>query len=79
MKTCWGTCNAEAQRIWLNLELVRKLPACLEYIVVHEMIHFLERHHNDHFRELMDRFLPRWRLSCAMLNRSPLPYQNWGY
>ena len=51
MKTRWGTCNAAARRIWLNLELARKPPSCLEYIAVHEMVHFLERRHNDRFRE----------------------------
>ena len=47
MKTRWGTCNRDARRIWLNLELVKKSASCLEYIVVHEMVHFIERHHND--------------------------------
>lgn len=47
MKTKWGTCKIEAKRIWLNLELAKKPPACLEYILVHEMMHLLERHHND--------------------------------
>ena len=49
MKTRWGTCNIEAQRIWLNLELIKKPVHCLEYIIVHEMIHLLERHHNERF------------------------------
>ena len=57
MKTKWGTCTAEARRIWLNLELVKKPPQCLEYIVVHEMVHLLERHHNDRFVAYMDKFL----------------------
>ena len=62
MKTKWGTCNIEAQRIWLNLELAKKSKQCLEYIVVHEMVHLLERHHNDNFIELMNKFMPQWRL-----------------
>ena len=49
MKTRWGTCNIEAARIWLNLELIKKPVHCLEYIIVHEMVHLLERHHNDRF------------------------------
>lgn len=61
MKTRWGTCNIQAKRIWINLELARKSPECLEYIVVHEMVHLLERHHNQRFKGLMDRFLPLWR------------------
>ena len=61
MKTRWGTCNAEARRIWLNLELIKKPVQCLEYILVHELIHLVERHHNDRFIALMDRHLPQWR------------------
>lgn len=47
MRTRWGTCNQDAGRIWLNLELAKKPPQCIEYIVVHELAHLLERHHND--------------------------------
>jgi len=79
MKTRWGTCNIEARRIWLNLELVKKPPSCLEYILVHEMIHFLERHHNDSFREYLDRFMPQWRLRSEELNRAPLSHETWTY
>lgn len=63
MKTRWGTCNIRARRIWLNLELAKRPPRCLEYIVVHEMVHLLERLHNARFRAFMDQFLPHWR-SC---------------
>jgi predicted metal-dependent hydrolase len=52
MKTKWGACNIEARRIWLNLELAKKPVQCLEYIVVHEMVHRVERHHNDRFAKL---------------------------
>lgn len=61
MKTRWGSCNIRAKRIWLNLELAKKSPACLESVVVHEMVHLLERYHNKRFYRLMDRFLPQWR------------------
>lgn len=61
MKTKWGTCNDKAKRIWVNLELGKKNPRCLEYIVVHEMVHLLERHHNDRFKAYLDKFLPNWR------------------
>lgn len=61
MKTRWGSCNPKAGRIWLNLELARKAPDCLEYLVVHEMAHLLERSHNYRFKALMDHFLPEWR------------------
>lgn len=79
MKTRWGTCNIEAGRIWLNLELAKKPPQCLEYILVHEMVHLLERHHNDRFRECMDRFMPQWRLHRDELNRWPLAHEDWEY
>lgn len=61
MKTRWGSCNIRAGRIWLNLELAKKSPACLESVVVHEMVHLLERLHNKRFYRLMDNFLPDWR------------------
>jgi predicted metal-dependent hydrolase len=79
MKTRWGTCNREAGRIWINLELAKKPPSCLEFIVVHEMVHLLERHHNDRFRELMDALLPHWRLHREQLNRAPLRHEDWKY
>lgn len=79
MKTRWGTCNVDAQRLWLNLELAKKPASCLELILVHEMVHFLERHHNERFRDLMDRLMPLWRLHREELNRSPLAHENWEY
>lgn len=68
MRTRWGTCNINAQRIWINLELAKKNPACLEYIVVHEMVHLLERKHSQRFVGYMDRFLPNWKSLKAQLN-----------
>lgn len=79
MKTKWGSCNIEAKRIWLNLELVKKPPECLEYILVHELVHLLERHHNERFRKYMDKFLPKWRENRALLNKLPLAYEDWQY
>jgi len=61
MKTRWGTCNVRARRVWLNLELAKKPVECLEYVIVHELVHLLERSHNQRFKGLMDRFLPDWR------------------
>lgn len=61
MKTRWGSCNIRARRIWLNLELAKKSPACLESVVVHEMVHLLERLHNKRFYRLMDTYFPQWR------------------
>lgn len=79
MKTLWGSCNIEAGRIWLNLELIKKPPMCLGYIFVHEMVHLLERRHNERFQALMDRFLSNWRLLHDELNRAPLVHANWRY
>ena len=79
MKTKWGTCSADPKRIWLNLELAKKPPQCLEYIVVHEMVHLTERHHNDHFIALMDKFMPQWRFYKEMLNKIPVSHVEWGY
>lgn len=79
MKTKWGTCNIEARRIWLNLELVKKPVQCLEYIVVHELMHLLERHHNDRFVALMDQHMPMWRHHRSILNSAPLANEDWHY
>lgn len=61
MRTRWGSCNIQARRIWVNLELATKPVRCLEYVVVHEMVHLLERHHNARFKALLDQFFPDWR------------------
>lgn len=79
MKTKWGSCNTEARRIWVNLELAKKPVQCLEYILVHELSHLLERRHNDRFRALMDQAMPQWELRREELNRAPLSYENWSY
>jgi predicted metal-dependent hydrolase len=79
MKTKWGSCTIEARRIWLNLELVKKPPRCLEYITVHEMVHLLERLHNERFVAYMDEFMPQWRLFRDELNQAPLAHQTWEY
>lgn len=79
MKTLWGSCNAEAQRIWLNLELAKKPASCMEYILVHEMVHFIERHHSDRFQELMDTLMPSWGRYREELNRTPLAHEEWRY
>ncbi|SDZ03632.1 M48 family metallopeptidase [Tindallia californiensis] len=68
MKTRWGTCNIRDKRIWINLDLGKKHPRCLEYIVVHEMTHLLERYHNERFKSYMDNFLPDWRSIKKELN-----------
>ncbi|MEL6930323.1 MAG: SprT family zinc-dependent metalloprotease [Cyanobacteria bacterium J06600_6] len=72
MKTRWGTCNTQAKRIWLNLELIKRSPQCLEYVVVHELVHLLERNHGDRFQAYMTKFMPNWRLHQDELNHSPI-------
>jgi predicted metal-dependent hydrolase len=79
MKTKWGACTVEARRIWLNLELAKKPVQCLEYIVVHELTHLLERHHNERFTTFMEKHLPTWRVWRDMLNHAPLAHENWSY
>lgn len=79
MKTKWGACNIEARRIWVNLELAKKPASCLEYIIVHELTHLLERHHNERFTAIMDRHLPTWRMSRKELNSEPLANEHWSY
>jgi predicted metal-dependent hydrolase len=71
MKTRWGSCNISARRIWLNAALIQMPVQCLEYVLVHELTHLLERHHNKRFRSLMDGFLPQWRQRRAALGRAP--------
>lgn len=79
MKTKWGSCNISQKRIWLNLELAKKTPECLEYIVVHELVHLLERHHNNRFKSLMDGAMPQWRLYRDILKSEPLAHEDWKY
>ena len=79
MKTRWGTCNSEAGRIWLNLELAKKDPVCTEYIVVHELAHLIERGHNQRFRDLLNHLMPQWSLYRDRLNQAPLAHADWRY
>lgn len=79
MKTKWGSCNPVARRVWLNLELAKKPPECLEYLVVHELVHLLVRHHDERFSMLMDRHMPGWKQVRNTLNRTPLANDNWDY
>lgn len=72
MKTRWGTCNVIDHRIWFNVELAKKSFPCIEYIVVHEMSHLLERGHGPKFKACMDKFLPDWRNLRKELNGSPV-------
>lgn len=77
MKTKWGSCNPSLGRLWFNLELAKTPVQCLEYIVVHELMHFLERHHNERFTGLLDQHLPQWRQIREMLSKTPLGHEEW--
>jgi predicted metal-dependent hydrolase len=79
MKTKWGSCNIEKRKIWLNLELAKKPIYCLEYIIVHEMLHLLERHHNDTFLNYMNTYLPKWKQIKSELNKLPVSHADWNY
>lgn len=79
MRTKWGSCNPSAQSIRLNTELAKKPPECLEYIVVHEIVHMLEKSHNHRFVSLMDHYLPKWRYYRDTLNTLPIKHENWDY
>ena len=79
MKTKWGSCNPSTRSIRLNTDLAKKPAQCLEYVVVHELAHLLERHHNERFIALMDTHMPHWRQHRATLNRSPLAHAEWEY
>lgn len=78
MKTKWGTCVTTSRTIWLNPELAKKDPRCLEYIVVHELMHLLERGHGEKFVALMDQYLPDWRARRVELNEATLGHEEWG-
>ncbi len=77
MKTKWGSCNPASRRVWFNLELAKKPVQCLDYIVVHELLHLLERQHSERFSALMDAHVPTWRQIREILNRLPLGHEAW--
>lgn len=79
MKTKWGGCNPVRRSIRLNTDLSKKPPQCLEYIVVHELVHLRERNHGDRFMALMDAYLPQWRQFRKLLNGAPLGHEDWSY
>ena len=79
MKTKWGSCNTGKKIIWLNLELAKKPVQCLEYIIVHEMTHLRERHHNEKFFHHMETNLPNWKQLKTELNKLPVSHAEWIY
>jgi predicted metal-dependent hydrolase len=79
MRTKWGSCTPASAYIRLNTELAKKPLECLEYILVHELVHLLEPSHNQRFVALMDKHLPRWRELQQRLNRLPVRHEDWDY
>ena len=79
MKTRWGSCNPRAHSIRLNTDLAKKPRECLEYILVHEMVHLLEPKHNSRFVAFMDQFIPKWQSYRQALNWLPVRHDNWVY
>jgi predicted metal-dependent hydrolase len=77
MKTKWGACTPAANRIWLNLELIKKPPECISYLVLHEITHLIERNHGEVFVAFLDRHMPNWRTNRDKLNAEPLAHEEW--
>ena len=78
MKTKWGTCNTKDKRIWLNLELAKQPFHCIDYLLVHELVHFKERKHSKRFLQLLEKAYPKWKQSKEELNQGILSYFEWG-
>ncbi|MCT4142053.1 M48 family metallopeptidase [Elizabethkingia anophelis] len=72
VKTKWGSCNDTTQTLWFNIELAKKPKECIEYIVVHELVHLKERRHNKNFILLMNKYMPNWQLRKKELNALPI-------
>lgn len=79
MKTRWGSCSPSRLSIRLNTELAKKPKECLEYIVVHELVHLIEPTHNQRFASLMNKFMPQWRHVRQRLNQLPVRHEDWDY
>jgi predicted metal-dependent hydrolase len=79
MKTKWGSCTPGSGHIRLNTDLAKKPPECLEYIVVHELMHLLEPTHSERFVALMSLYVPHWQHLRRQLNRLPVRHENWDY
>jgi predicted metal-dependent hydrolase len=79
MKTKWGSCNPVSGRVWFNLELAKKPEQCLEYIVVHELLHLRIRRHDEEFTAQMESYLPNWKQTRDLLNHAPLGHEDWRF
>lgn len=77
MKTRWGTCNHKKKNIWLNLELTKKPESCIEYVILHELLHLIEEKHSDKFTALLNKYMPKWKSEKEELNRLILSHEEW--
>lgn len=78
MRTRWGTCNIDERRIWINLQLAKKPAECLEYVVIHELVHLIEKNHTNRFHALVEEYCPTWKESKKLLATMPLDYMEKG-
>jgi len=76
MTTKWGTCNTSTGKIWINLQLAKKTIECLEYVLLHEIIHLSHKKHDQYFTDCMDKYMPSWRETRKLLNDSILDYMD---
>ena len=79
MKTKWGSCNSQNRTIRLNTDLAKKPRECLEYILVHELLHIIEPTHNARFQSLLQKYMPKWQSYRQTLNRLPVRHESWEY
>ena len=77
MTTRWGSCNTTTGKIWLNIQLAKKTPECVEYVILHELVHLEEKNHNDRFITIMDKYMPMWKEIKDSLNSQPLDYMKY--
>jgi len=77
MKTKWGTCNPVGKQIILNLELVKQPQHCIDYVIVHELAHLIEKNHSEKFIDIIEAVLPNWEITKDELNKGPLGYYKW--
>jgi predicted metal-dependent hydrolase len=77
MKTRWGTCNHKKKNIWLNLELAKKPEGCIEYVILHELLHLIEEKHSEKFTALLNKYMPKWKSEKEELNRLILSHEEW--
>ena len=77
MKTRWGTCNHQKKNISFNLELAKKPESCIEYVVLHELLHLVEEKHSEKFTALLSKYMPKWKSEKEELNRLILSHEEW--